>query len=234
MPVHLYGVLSADAVPASSMHGIDGRPVRTLLLGARSAWVSDVAESTLEATPKRLREHDAVLRAAVDAQYTVIPTLFGRLHTDDASLITALERSAESLDEAMALVSGRVEMSILVAASGEASIAERDEAGESRKPGHEHLRRVRNQIQAERILREIASDLVQSASRVLSDLSEAERVVESPAPPVLAARAHLVTRENVARYVRAIRLQAASADPRLRVAVRGPGAAYSFAAVRIG
>jgi hypothetical protein len=83
-------------------------------------------------------------------------------------------------------------------------------------------------------LRDKASDLVQSASRVLNELSVAEREVDSPAPPVLAARAHLVARENVARYVRAAGLQAASAVPELRVAVRGPGAAYSFAAVRIG
>jgi hypothetical protein len=59
-------------------------------------------------------------------------------------------------------------------------------------------------------------------------------VVERPAPPVLVARAHLVTRENIARYVRAVNSQAAIADSALRVAVRGPGAAYSFAAVRIG
>ena len=73
---------------------------------------------TLEATPQRLREHDAVLRDAVAAEYSVVPSLFGRLHADDASLGVALERSAESLDEAMALVQGRVEMSLLVAAVG--------------------------------------------------------------------------------------------------------------------
>ena len=234
MPVHLYGVLNADAVPAQSTRGLDGRPVRSLPLGPRCAWVSDVSEATLEATTERLREHDAVLRDAVAAEYTVIPTLFGRLHADDASLARELERSAESLEEAMALVRGRVEMSVLVAAAAETRVAEHAEARETRDPGYEHLRRIRNRIHAERILRDKASELMQTASRVLTELSVAERVVDSPAPPVLAARAHLVTRENVVRYVRAVRLQAGSADPELRVAVRGPGAAYSFAAVRIG
>jgi gas vesicle protein GvpL/GvpF len=234
MPVHLYGVMSANALPSSSTLGLDGLPVRTLLLGERCAWVSDISASTLEATPQRLREHDAVLRDAVAAEYSVVPSLFGRLHADDASLGAALERSADLLDEAMTLVRGRVEMSFLVAPSGATGSAEDEEPRETREPGRDHLQRVRKQIHAERILRDKASELAQSASRVLGELSVAERVVESPAPPVLAARAHLVARENVARYVRAVSLQAASADPELRVAVRGPGAAYSFAAVRIG
>ena len=233
MPVHLYGVLNAHPVPESSLRGLDGQPVRALLLDSRCAWVSDVPTQTLEATPQRLREHDAVLRDAVAAQYSVVPSLFGRLHADDASLGMALARSAELLDEAMALVQGRVEMSLLVTASDAIRVAVREEPGEGGGRGSAHLRRIRNQVHAERILRDTASELVQSASHVLGELVVAERVVDDPAPPVLAARAHLVARENVARYVRAVSLQVASADPELRVAVRGPGAAYSFAAVRI-
>jgi gas vesicle protein GvpL/GvpF len=233
MPLHLYGVLSAGAVPPSAMRGLDGQPLRALPVGAHSAWVSDISARTLEATPQRLREHDAVLREAVATGYCVVPSLFGRLHADDASLRAALERSDESLNDAMALVRGRVEMSILVVASGMAGLEHEEERG-VREPGREHLERIRKQVHAERILREKAADLVRSASRALGSLSVGERVVENPAPPVLAARAHLVTRENVARYAQAVSLEAASADPELRVAVRGPGAAYSFAAVRFG
>jgi len=234
MPVHLYGVLNADAVSSSSTRGLDGLNVRALLLGERCAWVSDISTSTLEATPQRLREHDAVLRAAVAAEYSVVPSLFGRLHADDAALGAALARNADSLDEAMTLVRGRVEMSILVAPSGRSPSEEDGAPFESGSRGRDHLERVRKQIHAERILRDKAAELAQSASQMLGELFVAERVVESPAPPVLAARAHLVARENVARYARAVSMQALSADPKLRLAVRGPGAAYSFAAVRIG
>ncbi len=234
MPVHLYGVLEGGVLPAASARGLDGRPVRALSLGARCAWVSDISESALEATPQRLREHDAVLREAISAEYSVVPSLFGQLHADEAALAAALQRSAESLDEAMARVEGRVEMSFLVAASGVAPEENSAAPRESGSSGREHLLRVRNRIHAERILRDSAAELAQSTTRLLNELVVAERVVESPAPPVLAARAHLVARENVARYVRVVSLQAASAIPELRVVVRGPGAAYSFAAVRIG
>jgi hypothetical protein len=234
MPVHLYGVLEGEAMPSPTARGLDGRPVRALSLGTRCAWVSDISESALDATPQRLREHDAVLREAIGAEYSVVPSLFGQLHADDASLGAALERSTESLDEAMERVQGRVEMSFLVAASGVAPEENSAAARESGSSGREHLLRIRNRIHAERILRDGAVELARSVTRVLDELVVAERVVESPAPPVLAARAHLVARENVARYVRVVSLQAASADPELRVVVRGPGAAYSFAAVRIG
>jgi hypothetical protein len=234
MPVHLYGVLDVEAVPASSIRGLDRLPVRTISLGARCAWVSDISGSTLEATAQRLREHDAVLREAVAAEYSVVPMLFGHLHANDALLGASLAQSAEALEEALERVRGRVEMSFLVAISGVPPVAEHEELRETREPGREHLRRLQSRLHAERILRDKASELAQSASRSLNELIVAERVVESPAPPVLVARAHLVTRENIARYVRAASLQAATAAPGLRAVVRGPGAAYSFAAVRIG
>lgn len=234
MPVHLYGVLDAEAVPTQSMRGLDGQTVRVLSLGARCAWVSDVAEPALEVTPQRLREHDAVLRVAVATEYSVVPTLLGRVYASDALLGAALERSADAIDAAMAMVRGRVEMSFLVAASGAVPVEEADELLEGRGAGRAHLRRIQNQVHAERILRERATKLALSATHRLSRWVVAERVVENPAPPVLAARAHLVLRENVARYVRTVDLEVASADPALRVVVRGPGAAYSFAAVQIG
>ena len=233
MAVHLYGVLEAGASPPSGITGLDARPVRALPLRAGSAWVSDVTGSTLEATPQRLRDHDAVLRVAVEAGYSIVPSLFGRLHANDESLGAALETSAPALEAAMELVRDRVEMSFLVASSGIA--AESDiEGSQSQSPGRDHLRRIQKQVHAERLLLASAVELAQSATRVLGGLLVAERVVEHPALPIVVARAHLVARDNIARYLRAVKLQASGAGPALRVVVRGPGAAYSFAAVQVG
>src|SRR5206468_5223946 len=105
------------AVPATLLAGLDRQPVRVLSWGDRRAWVSDALAPTLEATPNRLREHDAVLRGAIDAGYSVVPSLFGRLHADDRSVIAALEQSERAVETAMTLVRDRVEMSFLVLAS---------------------------------------------------------------------------------------------------------------------
>ncbi|HET9683990.1 MAG TPA: GvpL/GvpF family gas vesicle protein, partial [Gemmatimonadaceae bacterium] len=131
MAVHLYGVLEGPATSAPSITGLDGRPVRVLPLGERHAWVSDAAAPRLEATPKRVREHDAVLRAAIEAGYSVVPSLFGRLHADDRSLVATLEQRAEVVDTAMGLVRGRVEMSLLVVPSGSPPSAEQGRSVEA-------------------------------------------------------------------------------------------------------
>jgi len=234
MAVHLYGVVEGPTTAAPPIAGLDGRPVRVLSLGDRHAWVSDAAAPKLEATPKRIKEHDAVLRAAIEAGYSVVPSLFGRLHADDSSLVAALEQRAHAVETAMELVRDRVEMSLLVVPSGSPPAADEGGSVEGESAGHEHLRRIRNQIHAERILLASAAEVAQSASRSLGELFVAERVVENPVPPILAALAHLVSRDDVARYLRVAKLQATAANSALRIAVRGPGAAYSFAAVQIG
>jgi hypothetical protein len=235
MPVHLYGVLGQDASLASSSSGLDGRAVRAVPIGARWwAWVSDIEEPALEATPERLRQHDAVLRRATEQGYSIVPSRFGRLHADDAALGDALQRSAPDLDEALSLVRDRVEMSFLVAESGASIESPTTASSTEQSPGKAHLDTLRNRIHAERLLRLTATELAQTASRELRGIVVAERVVENPAPPILEARAHLVARGEIARYQHTARLQAAAASPSLRVAIRGPGAAYSFAAVQIG
>jgi hypothetical protein len=164
----------------------------------------------------------------------VVPSLFGRLYANDAVLTTELEARGAALDTAMTLVRGRVEMSLLVAPSKAHGSAEHDEPHAIRGPGHEHLRRIKIQMHGERNLRDSAAKFAISATRVLGGLLVAERVVENPAPPVLLARAHLVAHDDIARYLRAVKTLSAAAGPVLRVVVRGPGAAYSFAAVQIG
>ena len=235
MTVHLYGVLEGGATFALTTCGLDGRAVRSLPWRGRGALVSDVDERTLTATPRRLREHDAVLRAAVMAGVTLVPARIGRLYADDASVVCALEDHAADVDMALSLVRGRVEMSLLISEAvrtPEASPVLPVYTGPG--AGREHLRRIQYGMRGERNMLHAASELAQAAARALTGLVVAERVVESPAPPVLVARAHLVARDDVARYVGVVEAVADATDAAFRVAIRGPGAAYSFAAVQGG
>jgi hypothetical protein len=235
MPVHLYGVLDAGA-PLAPTKGLDGRVVRVLALGDRCALVSDLDESKLAVTPRRLREHDAVLRDAVAAGRSVVPARLGRLYADDSALTAALETYDSVLAVAMTLVRGRVEMSLLIAGSPSAPpspLAQGSERG-SRGPGREHLLRLQSERQGERNMLHGATELAQVAARALTGIVVAERAVEDPAPPVLVARAHLVARDDISRYLVAVKAVAAASGSTYRLAVRGPGAAYSFAAVQGG
>ena len=83
-------------------------------------------------------------------------------------------------------------------------------------------------------MRDGATVLARSITTALGDLVVAERFVEDAAPPVVVGRAHLIARDDVARYVEIVQRASVGTDLPLRVAVRGPGAAYSFAAVPSG
>jgi len=236
MPVHLYGVIEMGA-PLALTRGLDGRVVRVLSLGDRRALVSDLDESKLAVTPRRLREHDAVLRDAVAAGRSVVPARLGRLYADDSALAAALEAYDSVLDVAMTLVRGRVEMSLLIAGSRSSPPSPPPEQASERgggSPGREHLRRLQGEREGERNMLHGATDLAHVAARALTGIVVAEREVEDPAPPVLVARAHLVAREDISRYLVEVEAVSAASGSVYRVAVRGPGAAYSFAAVQGG
>ena len=234
MPVHLYGVFDAEGRVPPSIAGLDGRPVRALPLGERIAWVSDVDEAPRTVTPRRLQEHDAVLGGAVAAGLSPVPALVGRSYPSDASLVSALEPHSAAIGRSLALARGRVEMSLLVAARPTGAGADSRAVGTDAGAGSRHLDRIRTRLHGERNLRDAASVLAWSIATALGSLVVAERIVEDSAPPVLVGRAHLIARDDVARYVQIVEHSSAESDPTLRVAVRGPGAAYSFAAVQGG
>lgn len=234
-PVHLYGVLGAEGRLPPLVKGLDGRPVRSLVVGERYAWVSELDEPVQTVTPRRLREHDAVLGAAIAAGLSPAPALVGRAHADVAAVIAALGTRSAAIGEALALVRGRVEMSLLIATRAAPALAAPDAvAGSEAGAGLRHLRQIQGKLSGERILLDSASVLAQSITKGLGGMVLAERIVENAAPPVLVGRAHLILREDVERYLKAVQQLTESSDFDLRVAVRGPGAAYSFAAVQGG
>jgi hypothetical protein len=183
-----------------------------------------------------LREHDAVLRAAVIAGAAIVPARIGRVYADDASVMRALEEHAADVERALTLVKDRVEMSLLIteAMPSPRSSSVQPSRTEGPGAGREHLRRIAYGMRGERNMLHAATELAQAAARSLTGVIVAECEVENPAPPVLVARAHLVAREDVARYVGVVEAVAAAADAAFRIAIRGPGAAYSFAAVQNG
>ncbi|MGH7621989.1 MAG: GvpL/GvpF family gas vesicle protein [Gemmatimonadaceae bacterium] len=234
-PVHLYGVLGAEGRDPPSIAGLDGHPVRALPLGERFAWVSELNEPAQTVTPRRLREHDAVLGRAVAAGLSPAPALVGRSHASDDAVIAALGARDAAIGEALALARGRVEMSLLIAPAAAPTPSQPETAGRGGEgAGARHLRRIASELHGERNLLDAASVLAQSLAVALAGMVVAERIVENAAPPVLIGRAHLIARGDVERYLESVEQLIEASDPFLRVVVRGPGAAYSFAAVQGG
>ncbi|AHG88476.1 Gas vesicle synthesis GvpLGvpF [Gemmatirosa kalamazoonensis] len=228
MTVLLYGLLAApaDAEPP--------RGVRALDTAAGVAWVRTLAPAETP-TPE---EQQAALHAALQAGRTPLPARPGSRFDDDAALVAALARSADTWRSALERVRDRVEMMVFVPTERrDSGLGTRDSglgncsptSPKSRVPspesrGRAYLERLRAQLapapEAER-WRTALRDAV-------GDLATDDAVVVHPSGQGILV-SHLVPRDREADYrarVAAWRTAAGVA----RAVVVGPWPPFSFAA----
>jgi hypothetical protein len=226
MPTYLYCLtrVAADA-PAPDLRGVDGAPVRGVEESGLRAWVSDVA-SSLAATPERARAHDVVIRRAMEVD-TPLPARFGQLLTDDDTLRREIASHATALFAALARVAGAVEMTLRIAGRSD----EPAKSGSTRGlTGTEYLRQVAGDLARENARLERAKFLQRRLAGAVSDVVRAESVgsVGGSRDGSILVISHLVPRESVGEYRRAVR-DVLGQEPELPVRVSGPWAPYSFA-----
>lgn len=110
---YVYGVVRAGNAPTIDAAGVGGHGrVRNVSDGGLTAIVSDVEEGFVEAGREDLERHMAILeQAALSA--TVVPLRFGTVMPDDDAVTAELLRArANELDELLAALDGRVELSL--------------------------------------------------------------------------------------------------------------------------
>jgi hypothetical protein len=81
----VYGIMRAEAAPASPPAGVEGRAVRRVKSGALAALVSDAPAAPIRATRRNLMAHSEVLQHAV-AETAVLPMQFGVVMPDEDTL----------------------------------------------------------------------------------------------------------------------------------------------------
>jgi hypothetical protein len=110
-PTYLY-CLTAHAAPDPPLAtvGLDGGAVRRL----GDAWVSDVAERSVQATVERIRSHDAVVAVAFDTGSTPLPARFGQTFASDDECVAALSAKQAAMSAGLARVAGMVEMTVIL------------------------------------------------------------------------------------------------------------------------
>jgi hypothetical protein len=228
MTVYLYCLVTAGIEPSESgVAGLAGAPVRTVVAGPVGAWVSDLPAAVSAATPELVREHDAVVRAAMAIE-TPIPARFGQVFGDDDAVRRSLDERRGPTLRALERVCGAVEMTVRV-------LLDVCGLGPAEEPpmasGRAYLAWLRERTRSEEaVLRQ--ADFLQGR------LSQAVRGVvrEEARTPVLPSSrsltvSHLVARDAVAQYRLALRAFVDS-ELRPRVMISGPWAPYSFAELR--
>jgi hypothetical protein len=235
MSVHLYCVLPREtrsAVP-EGLEGLAGNGVRALPLDSTSlvAWVSEV-ERSLPVSIEGVREHDAVIDAALNTGRTPVPARYGQRFASDDACRAALTQRASSVAILLDALQGMVEMTLLFAPTTRRALRDMQPHDGALSPvegvgmGRSYLQRLRARDSRRQAIASIASELAASVSAAVGPLVKRSLEHTAVAELPLLTVSHLVARESAEEY--RTRAENVPTGRDVRVLVIGPRAPYSF------
>ena len=204
-------------------------PVHAVEVGGLRAWVSETPHAPVAPNVDRAREHDRVVRAAMEVE-TPLPARFGQVVADHAALEHVVASRREELAAALESVSGAVEMTVRVRIPVPPPAASSPDPASAEGRGRRYLERVaaahrreQNVLAEQQVVRE-------RVRRAVGPLVRADAFAGPSAGSDVASLSHLVPRDRITAYRSAI--QALRVDnPALSIRVTGPWAPYSFTQV---
>jgi hypothetical protein len=255
MTVHRYcrlprGSGATGSVPPG-LRGIDGAPVRALLVNGLEAWVSDVPRAAVSSSATRgqplidgVKAHDAVVESALDMGTTPVPARFGQRFDDELACRTTLESRAEPVSRVLAALQGFIEMTLLVTPSTRRMLRDLEPALTAERidvepdafehaplgPGRAYLDSLRAKGAAVSDMRAALTRLGERITGAVGSLVRRSAEHQSVTRLPMLTLSHLIERSAADTY-RAV-AAAVPTGAELRVLVIGPRAPYSFCALR--
>ena len=221
----MYCVLPADA-PDPAVPGIDGAPLRAIRAEGVSVWVADV-KTAPRPDLDHIREHDLVIRAALESGHTPVPIRFGQVAGSDDDVAAHLASRDYRPD--LERIAGCIEFGIRVL-DPEAHDAEPVQPleleGAASGPGATHMKMLAARMQALERTRARSLDAARALDAELSRWVRETRIAPSD-KPAGATVAHLVQTGAADTYVARAR-ELSHVHPPLRIVVTGPWPPYSF------
>ena len=202
--------------------------MRAVDLSGFGAWVSDVATTTVVASPERAQDHDRVVRTALDHE-TPLPARFGQVVAAESELRAAVWERRAAFEAALDRIDGSVEMTVRMLVPGGTRTQPGGDAtkAEGEASGRAYLERVAAAQREERNVLAKAGIIRERVSSAVGPLVRAESFASAGAGSSLVTLSHLVPREHIDAYRRAL-LTLRQEDPALAIMVSGPWAPYSF------
>lgn len=226
MSQYVYALL-ADAPRGDAGAGLDAEPLRFVAVGGLLAAVGEMAAPP-PVSRTVLLAHDAVVRRLAAAVDAILPVRFGTLLDGEDALAEAIAARAPRLRQALALVSGREQMTLRVFGEAAPPPADREPVASELGPGARYLEGRRRQARQ-------AADVAELAPLRprLAPLVRAEHAQRHPTPPLLATVYHLIDRGRGAAYLHEVAEGAGALAP-ARATATGPWPPYAFAPERLG
>lgn len=224
MGTYLYCILPPAADPPPCV-GLDETSVRAIRVAGVACWVSDLPEAP-EPTIERIRRHNQVVQAAMEAGVTPLPVRFGQWLPSEAEMEDALRTRQSAHLAALERLAGAVEFGVRVLdPAAERHAAEVEPAAS----GTAYLLALAAREQAERAIGARGQEIASRIGAVLGSIVREQRVEALASRHGVVSVAQLVERAAVERY-RAGMERVRQERPELRFLVTGPWPPYSFVA----
>jgi hypothetical protein len=237
----------------SGLSGIDGAPVRALLVNGLEVWVSDVPPPRPVPIPgvkkqqliSGVKAHDSVVETALDMGATPVPARFGQRFDDDDACRVALEQRVEPVSRVLGALQGFIEMTLLVTPSTRRMLRDLEPAltgGAEPEPdafehaplgpGRAYLDLLRAKGGAMGEMRGAVARLAERISAAVGAFVRRSAEHQSVTRMPMLTLSHLIERGAADAYRTAA--IAVPTGQELRVLVIGPRAPYSFCALPDG
>jgi hypothetical protein len=159
MATYLYCIRNDPRPVPPDLVGLDGAAVRPIYATGLTGWVSDVTDVPVVSTLERVKAHDAVCAAAMDAGETPLPVRFGQTFPDDAVAADAIASRRPILRERLARVAECAELRVVVSRGRESYEPAGSVTGPPRDGGDEDVVPGRGTAFLRRLAREGRGDL---------------------------------------------------------------------------
>lgn len=216
------------AALAAPVVGISGENVEVFEREGLSLLVSRFEAESALVTRENVLTHDSVVRSVL-SETTPLPFRFGSVVTEQ-QLVSYLRTHREKLEMKLAQVRGCLEMSVKIiwqtdeSKSGSAS----DDLG----PGAAFLHQKQREIMGGEHRGEKARQVSSWLSEQVEGLAKQEEVSLCPTEKLIVAAAHLVSRQDVAKYRERLS-KARKTRPELHFLVSGPWPPYTFSNIEL-
>jgi hypothetical protein len=225
MASHYVYALVAGA-PALALRGIGGEVLRTVAFDGGSAIVGLLDEPP-DLSAAALRDQDQIVRAIASRVDAILPARFGAAFASERALHSSLHGQRQQVSAALARVSRSVQMTLRVfgrTTGGRVPAPQpRAQRRGSAGPGTRYLLERARAETARRCLAELAP-----VREALARLVREERIERHERPPLIASVYHLIAKDDLERYQRAVDSSVGAIAP-LTLRVSGPYPPYAFA-----
>ena len=232
--MNLYAYCLGDEVTAGAVEnelGVAGAHPRLVERAGIAAVVSEYDDEKIAVTRENVLAHERVVRRVL-ALTTPLPFRFGTI-VSEARLVSYLDAQEAKLKEQLARVRGAVEMSVKIIwrpeARGNEAAGGRD-IGTAGGSGTRFLLEKRRELLGEGALKERAEEVSAWLGRAVEGLVRESSVSLRPSENLILAASHLVERELLADYRRALGC-AKTERPELHFLTSGAWPPYSFISV---